>query len=155
MINEKKLKSLINAMESVVRKYAAIERHSGKFDTNLILHSSEIHLIDYIGQNSNAKPSDVARGFDITRGAVSQAISKLEQKSLLRKIPHPENRKEVMLSLTEKGKKAYRKHKKIHEDLNEGLTRELANIEPEQIEYVEKVLRKIELHIDLFDNGNN
>lgn len=46
---------------------------------------------------------DLARLLGLSPGTVSETVSSLERQGLLEKVPHPRNRRKVLLQLTEKG----------------------------------------------------
>ncbi len=87
------------------------------FGTDTMLHISEIHLIEFIGNNEKLSISEIARKKNITKGAVSQTVIRLEKKKLVVKEVNPENRSQLIVSLTGKGWTAYREHKRYHENI--------------------------------------
>jgi DNA-binding MarR family transcriptional regulator len=57
-----------------------IEKSPRKFGTNKNLSHSEIHLVEIIGDNEDLGVTDIGKLLDITKGAVSQGLKKLEKK---------------------------------------------------------------------------
>ena len=88
------------------------------------LHSSEIHTIEAIGKNYGNTVTTLCRYFGITKSAASQVVSRLCRKGFLSKDKLPDNAKEVVLSITEKGKQAF----DFHESLNVAYAGELTQI---------------------------
>lgn len=74
---------------------------------------SEIHCIQYIGNNPNSNVTKLADAFRMTTGGVTKLTKKLIEKRLLDTYKSPENRKEIYFTLTDEGKKIY----SIHENL--------------------------------------
>ena len=71
------------------------------------LHSSEVHLILYISENNNQSKNAtrIAEDLGITKGAVSQTVSRLERKGIIIKEKDAYNKNELKLFFTDKGKK--------------------------------------------------
>jgi DNA-binding MarR family transcriptional regulator len=64
------------------------------------LHPSEIHLLLFLHARPESNATDIAHRFSITKGAVSQTLSRLERKGVLTKGRNPGNPAELNLSLT-------------------------------------------------------
>lgn len=74
------------------------------------LHSSEIHLLLYVGESERNRRNvtRISETFGITKGAVSQTLSRLVRKGLLTKEIDEANRNELNIHLTDKGRRAHR-----------------------------------------------
>lgn len=81
------------------------------------LSITELHTIDAIGMYTEKTMSDVAQTLDITVGTLTTAINKLIKKDYVVRKRIPEDRRVVLISLTKKGKLAYRLHEKFHKDM--------------------------------------
>ncbi|WP_334073085.1 MarR family winged helix-turn-helix transcriptional regulator [Paenibacillus sp. A14] len=79
------------------------------------LTPSEIHTIDAIGCGDGILMSELASRLGVTKGAVTQLIGRLVSKQLVRRSPHPQDSRAVLLSLTESGRNAYRAHERVHQ----------------------------------------
>jgi DNA-binding MarR family transcriptional regulator len=53
-------------------------------------------------------PGKLARRLELTSGAMTARLDKLEQAGLVRRQPNPDDRRGLRVELTEAGKKAYR-----------------------------------------------
>ncbi|KAJ49129.1 DNA-binding MarR family transcriptional regulator [Clostridium tetanomorphum] len=87
---------------------------SGEFKD---LSVTEIHTIDAIGMYNKRTMSEVATDLKITVGTLSTAINHLVRKEYVERSRSEEDRRIVYISLTKKGKLAYRIHKKFHSDM--------------------------------------
>ena len=67
------------------------------------LYRAEVHILEIIGQRPGISGSDIVKDMKVTKGAVSQIISKLWKKGLLEKSPNAHDMKIQELSLTRKG----------------------------------------------------
>lgn len=78
---------------------------------------TEIHTIEAIGMYGSRTMSEVANILDITVGTLTTAISHLVRKEYVIRTKSEEDRRVVYISLTKKGKLAYRVHEKFHMDM--------------------------------------
>ncbi|WP_291632746.1 MarR family transcriptional regulator [Clostridium sp.] len=75
---------------------------------------TEIHTIYAIGMYEYRTMSEVAQDLKITLGTLTAAINKLLKKGYVDRKRGEEDRRSVMITLTRKGKLAYRIHDKFH-----------------------------------------
>lgn len=76
------------------------------------LYPSEIHLILIISEEpTNA--TQMAEKLNVTKGAVSQTISRLEKKGILIKTKDPNYKNELTLTFTKFGKQVFNQYKKM------------------------------------------
>ena len=73
----------------------------------ITLYPSEVHLMLAIKSGNDTNATEIAREFGVTKGAISQTITRLEKKGIISKIKDPYNKNELTLSLTDFGKKAH------------------------------------------------
>jgi DNA-binding MarR family transcriptional regulator len=71
------------------------------------LYPSEVHLLLVIKNQINTNATKIAKQLGLTKGAVSQTLSRLEKKGIILKTKDPYNKNELNLSLTGFGKKTY------------------------------------------------
>ena len=109
------------ALLRIVYKIAEIDEQVRNYGTDTPLHNSEIHMIKEIKNSNGSHISEIARKLDVTRGAVSQIIMKLEKKGFVRKEMVSENQLKLVPVLTEKGEIADSSHKRYHEVFNNSL----------------------------------
>lgn len=78
---------------------------------------TEIHTIEAIGMYGSKTMSEVANILDITVGTLTTAVSHLVRKEYVIRTKSEEDRRVVYISLTKKGKLAFRVHEKFHMDM--------------------------------------
>lgn len=117
-----------------------LERHPRTFGEAGPLTPGEIHTIDAIGCDGGILMSELAARLGVTKGAVTQIFNRLEAKDLVRRTPHPDDSRAVLVSLTEKGKSAYRAHEELHLRFYEALREQLSE---KEIEIFETCIRKL------------
>ena len=121
-----------------------LEKKPQKFGTDEDLYSSEIHLIETIGENNNFSVTDIAKQLGVTKGAVSQTLKKLEMKGLAVKYADPQNSSRAIVELTSKGKMAFYAHEHWHEQTDGGFRKYMNSLAQEQMDLIYEVLSNVE-----------
>ncbi len=122
-----------------------LEKTPRRFGTDEPLKANEIHLIELIGDNDeNLSVTDLSRLLDITKGAVSQNLKKLEGKNLILKEEDPENLSRIIVKLTSKGKTAYYAHKHWHETMDGGFKAYFRSLDQDRIDFLIEFLDKVQ-----------
>lgn len=94
-------------------------RLMGEYDSipklygDILLYQVECHTVQIIGRYDCIKLYELAEEMNKTNSAVSQIIKKLVKKGLVYNFRNPDNNREVLLSLTDLGKKVYEEHEHI------------------------------------------
>jgi len=114
----KSIEQLAHLFVRVVNRYNEMEKIPYSTGTNFILHRSEVHMIDAIGKNKGINITKLAKLQGITKAAVSKMIRDLVNKGLITKSLSPKTENEVVLNITDEGKKVFESHREYHEQLN-------------------------------------
>jgi len=69
-------------------------------------YPSEIHLLLLIAEDQSANATRMAEMLGITKGAISQTLSRLEKKGVLDKDKDPRRKNELVITFTPLGKRA-------------------------------------------------
>ena len=112
---------LLSVLNRVVGRLAAMQQAPREYGTGVPLHGGEIHTIQAIGKSIGTNVTQLAERMGVTKGAVSQMVSKLAEKGMVRKARAQDNAKEVVLSLTELGRIGLRNHEKFDLDVLESV----------------------------------
>lgn len=75
---------------------------------------NDVHIIDAIGLREPKNMSTVAKAMSVTVGTLTTAINNLVKKGYVSRVRSAEDKRVVLLSLTDKGIAAYRKHDAFH-----------------------------------------
>lgn len=97
-------------------------------------------IMFYIIRNEPVIANDIANHFDITKSAVSQVISKLEEMKMVYREVNSINRRETLIYLGEKGREYHQLLKKIDEILVE---KYYSKVSLTELNYVLDTLNKI------------
>ncbi len=136
--------ALPTKFQNIVKLSQKLEKIPRQFGTDVTLTNTEIHLVELIGETENLSVTDIAKLQEVTKGAVSQSLKRLESKGLTGKTEDPENISRSIITLTNKGKTAYYAHKHWHETRDGGMKEYFNSLDREKIEFLSEFLDKIE-----------
>lgn len=134
----------------ILNKYNRMEMKPLRLGDCDPLNPKEIHTVEAIGKQNGINVTELARVMGITKGGVSQMVTRLSKKGLVAKTKDGLNDKEVKLRLTPEGLKAFRGHENMHAALYADLLRALEGVSAAEIERVRTVLAKIDYHLDRY-----
>ena len=110
--------------------------------------SSEVHCIEYIGENKDSNVTKLAESFFMTRGAISKLTKKLINRGYIESYPKEDNRKEIFFKLTEKGEEIYRTHEKLHKEFSKRDEEVFKQITEKQMDSMLEFINNYNLHLD-------
>lgn len=130
----------------LIMQLKRLERQPHTFGSAGTLSPSEIHTIDAIGCDGAILMSELAVRLGVTKGAITQLIDRLLAKELVTRTPHPHDSRGIIISLTTKGKEAYKaheaKHNQFYDQLRSHLNEQEIKIFEKSIEILNDVLSK-------------
>ncbi len=103
--------------------------------------ANDMHLIEAIDMEEARNMTSVARSLGVTTGTLTIAVNSLVKKGYVERVRSEEDRRVVLVSLSEKGKKAYLHHRQFHEQMIEAIVEELSE---EEQAVLEKALVKLD-----------
>ena len=102
--------------------------------------ANDMHVIEAIDMEEARNMTSVARSLGVTTGTLTIAVNSLVKKGYVERVRSEEDRRVVLVSLSEKGKKAYLHHRQFHEQMIEAIVEELS----EEQAVLEKALVKLD-----------
>jgi DNA-binding MarR family transcriptional regulator len=144
-MDRRTIQEIIGRFFRVINKVNSRDRVPMDFGTGELLCMGEIHMIEAIGSRPGANVTAVAQGLGVTKGAVSQMVSRLAKKGYVRGETTKGGGNEVSLVLSVKGKTAYAGHAKYHAAM---YARIFKGITDEEMAVLVKVLGKTEFQLD-------
>lgn len=109
---------------------------------------NDMHVIEAIGVQETKNMSAVARELSVTVGTVTIAINNLVKKGYVKRVRSERDRRIVLVSLSEKGERAYDHHRMFHERMVlavlEGLNREETVVLTKALGNLQKFFRNYE-----------
>ncbi|MDO4553890.1 MAG: MarR family transcriptional regulator [Lachnospiraceae bacterium] len=76
--------------------------------------NNDMHIIDVIGIEKAKNMSTIARQLKVTTGTLTIAVNNLLKKGYVERTRGQRDKRVVFISLSEKGKRAYRRHEHFH-----------------------------------------
>lgn len=142
-------RELMELFIRVVSKYNALEKYPMKYGTKHKFYHTERHMLDMFGANPDMNITELALKNAVTKGAISQVVSKLEEKGAVRRYKEAGNEKEVLIRLTDKGKEIYERHQAVNDETVSALFAELRKHPNDKIEFLISMFKWIEDHLDI------
>ena len=109
---------------------------------------NEIHVVEAIGVGEAKNMSSVAKSLEVTTGTLTISVNSLVKKGLVYRVRSEADKRVVLVSLSELGKEALRRHAMFHESMVETITAELS---PEEATVLGSALNKLNT---FFENYN-
>jgi DNA-binding MarR family transcriptional regulator len=110
------LQTLIDLFLKILHLYSVINKKPKDYGTGDLLYFTEIHTITVVGKNRKINITRLAELMGVTKGAISQTIKKLVSKNLILKT-NLCNRKEINLTLSERGRLAFKGQKSMQKEI--------------------------------------
>lgn len=70
---------------------------------NFGLTATEVVMLRYLYDATSPAQDDISEHFMLDRGAIARTLRKLEDKAIIRRYENPNNRREKLITLTDKG----------------------------------------------------
>lgn len=103
--------------------------------------ANDMHVIEAIDMEEARNMTSAARSLGVTTGTLTIAVNSLVKKGYVERARSEEDRRVVLVSLSEKGKRAYLHHRQFHEQMIEAIVEELSE---EEQAVLEKALVKLD-----------
>jgi len=148
-MNEK-LKKINDLMVEIYGDIIHIEEDAIKKGAFSDLSITEIQTIEAVGLYGSKSMSEIASTLDITMGTLTIAVDKLIKKGYMERSRSVTDRRIVNVSLTRRGKLAYRIHEKFHLDMVKAIMTDFTH---EEEEVLLTALGKLNKHLkDIYLN---
>lgn len=102
--------------------------------------NNDMHIIEAIGVSTARNMSSIAKDLKITVGTLTTAMNNLVKKGYVCRKRGENDRRVVLISLTEKGTKAYYHHKRFHQQM---VAHMVEQMDDEEIVTVVRALDKL------------
>ena len=110
---------------------------------------NDMHVIEAIGIREPKNMSKVARAVSVTVGTLTIAINHLVKKGYVERSRSEEDRRVVLVSLSEKGEKAYFHHRMFHEKM---VMEILDGMDEKETEVLTEALTKLQKFFRTYGN---
>ena len=143
----------MNADQILIRSYRLIniynsmQKKSHTYSCGLVLYPAQSHTVAIIGESEGISQSEIAAEYMITKGAVSQIVSFLEQKGLIIRKPSFKGGRTAGLFLTPLGKEIFREHRQLHGTMIDEISQLAEGLSPDAIDVLSRITDVIERNI--------
>jgi DNA-binding MarR family transcriptional regulator len=96
---------IIKQMNDAFEEFGILIANETKKIDQFDLTMQQDLILAYIAKHLNVTANEIAHSFSITKSAVSQVLSKLEQNKMIVRAVNPQNKRESFISLGENGEK--------------------------------------------------
>jgi len=132
----------------ILNKHTRLESLPFRVDEGVEVTHRELHAIQAIGENKRINITDLGAYFGVTKSAASQMTTKLARKGFVEKESSDRSNKEMQLTLTRLGWRAFELHEKFHGDHMADLVEKLDAFSLSQIETTSVLLEVLERVVD-------
>ena len=101
---------------------------------------NDMHILEAVGTEEPRSMSSVAKSLSVTVGTLTIAMNNLVKKGYVNRARSEEDRRVVLISLSEKGEKAYYHHQKFHDDMIQAI---MTDLDETQMEALTQALNKL------------
>lgn len=108
---------------------------------------NDMHIVEAIGTEKAKRSSDVARLMSVTTGTLTRAVDGLVEHGYVVRTRSERDKRVVFLTLTERGKRAYERHKQFHAEM---IANAKATLSEEELAILIRALKQLN---DYFRNA--
>ena len=144
----KKSLEIIEQLKRISRKKTDLEKKTQEYGTGISLQYAEMYMVEILGQNEGMSVTKIAQIMQITKGAVSQTLKKLDSKEIVQKFADPANASRTLLYLSQKGKRILKAHKEWHRNVDGGFTEYLDSLKGNEQLLIKDFLNRYEFFLD-------
>ena len=107
---------------------------------------NDMRVIETIGIGRPKNMSSVAKALSVTTGTLTISVNSLVKKGFVERVRSEQDRRVVLVSLTEKGRQIYKRHQRFHDELVQGIVSQLD--EQEKV-LLERILSNLNQYIEM------
>ena len=101
---------------------------------------NDMHILEAVGTEEPRSMSSVAKSLSVTVGTLTIAMNNLVKKGYVNRARSEEDRRVVLISLSEKGEKGYYHHQKFHDDMIQAI---MTDLDETQMDALTQALNKL------------
>lgn len=139
---------LNEVLVKLFRLVNSIEEQTVKTEEYKNITTNDMHVIEAIGIGSPKNMTAVAKRLGVTTGTLTIAVNGLVKRGFVERVRSEEDRRVVLVSLSEKGKEVFAHHQKFHEEMIEAV---VSRLDEGEKGVLEKALKNLN---DFFSEKN-
>lgn len=127
-------------MVRLFRDVSAMEERAIRTDEFRNVTTNDMHVMEVIGTGESKNMTSVARALSVTTGTLTISMNGLVKKGYVERSRSEEDRRVVLVSLTDKGKRAYEHYRRFQTELIRSIVEDLSE---EEKRVLAKTLRRM------------
>ncbi len=139
-----KNEDLVQQIERVINKFIFLEKKRRFPYGDIDLYPSEIHLMFCVKEKQATNATKMAERLGVTKGAVSQVITRLVKKGILVKSRDPYAKNELTVSFTPLGEKAVEEFWQMKNEIHQQYDHYLATLNSQELDTLTRFLTYLE-----------
>jgi len=147
--NKEAVKDLLKDLVVIMHKLKVLESRPQEFD-GVKLYAAEVHTMQGISRFKDISAKELSQRLCVTKGAVSQMLSKLEAKGYIKKAKDKMNQNWLRLTLTEKGQGIVKSHQQKYMLLYEKIVKYVGDFTDEDYKKFKFVLSSVSGDLDQY-----
>jgi DNA-binding MarR family transcriptional regulator len=139
---------IILQIKRVINKLLFLKKRKRFQLHGVSLYPSEIHVMIVLDETCASNATKIAQTLGVTKGAISQTLSRLEKKGILVKTKDPYHKNELELTFTELGGKALKYYKKQAAELFQQHVRYLSKLSQKEKLIIHRFMSQMEILVN-------
>lgn len=121
--------ALNDVLVKLFHNIEAIEEQAIRTEEYKDMTTNDMRVIEAIGMEGQKNMTTVAKALHVTTGTLTISINSLVKKNYVERVRSEEDRRVVLVSLTNKGEKAFLHHKRFREQMTDAIVEQLSEEE--------------------------
>ncbi len=142
------MKNEFEHLSAVLAKFNRISKLPLDFGVGILINPSEIHAVAKLCDHGPMSLTELADMAFVTKGAMSQLVSRLEKKGLVYREVAENNQSKQILHPTKLGERAQRGHMKFHEEHDREFFSYVASMPDAEYNVFKEVCRRMDRWMD-------
>ncbi len=109
------------------------------------ISNNDMHIIEAIDIQEPRRMSEIAKRLSVTVGTLTTNMNNLEDKGYIVRERSTEDKRVVLVSLTEKGRKAFFHHRDFHKKMIRSI---VSDLDEDEMKVLIRCLKKLEVFFD-------
>ncbi|QGY38702.1 MarR family transcriptional regulator [Pseudodesulfovibrio cashew] len=89
----------------------------------------QVHALEILGTHEALRMKELAEKMGVTTGTLTVLADRLEKAGMVRRKPHEEDRRSILVELTDSGRTIFEQHDELHNQLTRDITAKLTERE--------------------------
>lgn len=153
-MNYEELRTFIHYIYGISARINYLRNVEIPLKNKIEVNSAGLSALDKINNNPEKNMSELSEMIGVTKGALSQLATKLQQKGLLVKEKSEDNAKTIYLRVTDEGSQALEEYYVLHDALYDGFEEILSHFNENELEKIYEFICETEAFLSDYSKRN-